>query len=306
MRPSPSAASSTYGTLSPGPERQAPAGPGPVGIERSTARPAKEQAGRARDGERCSRSARSARSSSPSVADQVGSILQNVVKPGTATRAFVPGVMIAGKTGTTEGYGDAWFVGWTKEYTVAIWVGYPDKFKPMETEFQGDPVAGGTYPAGIFKTFMESLLKNGPVPKKDGGDGRAGHDRRRARGAAPAAPRPPRRAADATTAPPPDGGGATGGARAAAGALPQARRPPHAATRPPAAAGQNHTADQPRRHRAPGTGAARRGYAAPHGGGDRRTGRRRASRARRAWAARAARRRASHGAEAPRAARPPW
>ena len=41
---------------------------------------------------------------------------------------------------------------------MAIWVGYPDKFKPMETEFQGDPVAGGTYPAGIFKTFMEALV----------------------------------------------------------------------------------------------------------------------------------------------------
>ena len=78
------------------------------------------------------------------------------MKSGTATRAFVPGVTVAGKTGTTEGYGDAWFVGWTKEYTVAIWVGYPDQFKPMETEFQGDPVAGGTYPAGIFKTFVEA------------------------------------------------------------------------------------------------------------------------------------------------------
>ena len=70
----------------------------------------------------------------------------------------MPGVTIAGKTGTTEGYGDAWFVGWTKEYTVAVWVGYPDQFKPMETEFQGDAVAGGTYPAGIFKTFIESLV----------------------------------------------------------------------------------------------------------------------------------------------------
>ena len=70
-----------------------------------------------------------------------------------------------GKTGTTEGYGDAWFVGWTKEYTVAIWVGYPDQFKPMETEFQGDPVAGGTYPAGIFKTFIEALVGMKKVKK---------------------------------------------------------------------------------------------------------------------------------------------
>ena len=112
-----------------------------------------------------------ARSSSRGIAGQVSSLLQSVVKQGTATRAQIPGVMVAGKTGTTENYGDAWFVGWTKEYTVAVWVGYPDEFKPMKTEFQGEPVAGGTYPAGIWKTFMQSLLKIDPLPKKDGGDG---------------------------------------------------------------------------------------------------------------------------------------
>jgi penicillin-binding protein 1A len=80
------------------------------------------------------------------------------VTSGTATRAQVTGMEIAGKTGTTEAYGDAWFVGWTKNYTIAVWVGYPDGFQPMKTEFQGTPVAGGTYPAGIFKTFAEAIL----------------------------------------------------------------------------------------------------------------------------------------------------
>ena len=97
--------------------------------------------------------------------------------------------MIAGKTGTTEDYGDAWFVGWTKEYTVAVWVGYPDEFKPMKTEFQGEPVAGGTSRPAIWKTFMQSLLKIDPLPKEDGGDGtgkptdarRPGDGRRRRR-----------------------------------------------------------------------------------------------------------------------------
>jgi penicillin-binding protein 1A len=99
------------------------------------------------------------------VAGTVGSILKTVVTAGTATRAQVPGVTIAGKTGTTEGFGDAWFVGWTKEFTIAIWVGYPDSAREMKTEFQGQSVAGGTFPAGIFKTFVESLVSMKLVKK---------------------------------------------------------------------------------------------------------------------------------------------
>ena len=51
-----------------------------------------------------------------------------------------------GKTGTTDNYGDAWFVGYTPELVVAVWVGYPDALRPMLTEFGGEPVAGGTLP----------------------------------------------------------------------------------------------------------------------------------------------------------------
>ncbi len=62
-----------------------------------------------------------------------------------------------GKTGTTDNYGDAWFVGYTPELVVAVWVGYPDALKPMLTEFNGEPVAGGTLPAMIWKEFVEKL-----------------------------------------------------------------------------------------------------------------------------------------------------
>ena len=65
---------------------------------------------------------------------------------------------VAGKTGTTENYGDAWFVGYTPQLAVAVWVGYPDTLQPMLTEYHGDPVAGGTFPALIFKAFMEKAL----------------------------------------------------------------------------------------------------------------------------------------------------
>ena len=45
-------------------------------------------------------------------------------------------------------------MGFTKRWTVAVWVGYPDKLKPMLTEFAGAPVEGGTYPALIWHDFM--------------------------------------------------------------------------------------------------------------------------------------------------------
>jgi penicillin-binding protein 1A len=87
------------------------------------------------------------------VASQVRSILSTVVTSGTAVRARLD-QFAAGKTGTTENYGDAWFVGFTDEMTVAVWVGYPDKLTPMTTEYAGQPVAGGTFPADIWRDFM--------------------------------------------------------------------------------------------------------------------------------------------------------
>jgi penicillin-binding protein 1A len=89
----------------------------------------------------------------------VDSLLQNVVRYGTGKAAkLADGREVAGKTGTTENYGDAWFVGFTPQLAVAVWVGYPNRLRPMTTEFHGQPVAGGTYPALIWKSFMERAL----------------------------------------------------------------------------------------------------------------------------------------------------
>ena len=82
-------------------------------------------------------------------------IMATVVSQGTGRRAAF-GEFAAGKTGTTENSGDAWFVGFTKRLTVAVWVGYPDKLRPMLTEFAGEPVEGGTFPALIWHDFMET------------------------------------------------------------------------------------------------------------------------------------------------------
>ena len=95
----------------------------------------------------------------PGEADLLTSILQRVVREGTGKRAALADRPAAGKTGTTDNYGDAWFVGYTPQLAVAVWVGYPDRLQPMLTEFGGKPVAGGTLPALIWKSFMTAAAK---------------------------------------------------------------------------------------------------------------------------------------------------
>jgi penicillin-binding protein 1A len=90
---------------------------------------------------------------SQEVADTAKTMLSYVISSGTGTGAQV-GEFAAGKTGTTENYGDAWFCGFIDKYTTCVWVGYPDKVQPMETEYAGNPVAGGTWPASIWQSFM--------------------------------------------------------------------------------------------------------------------------------------------------------
>jgi penicillin-binding protein 1A len=94
----------------------------------------------------------------PGVASTETSMLETVLAYGTAKSAAI-GQFAAGKTGTTSNFGDAWFVGWDRKYTVAVWVGYPDKLIPMTTEFNGQPVFGGTYPALIWHDFMLAAMR---------------------------------------------------------------------------------------------------------------------------------------------------
>lgn len=97
---------------------------------------------------------------SPEVADTITELLHGPVDDsyGTGTAAAIPGVDVAGKTGTTSNYVDAWFVGYTPQMTIAVWVGYPSSGKPMLTNFNGGPVEGGTFPAIIFHNAMEAML----------------------------------------------------------------------------------------------------------------------------------------------------
>jgi penicillin-binding protein 1A len=93
----------------------------------------------------------------PGIAATETSMLETVIQYGTGKAAAI-GQFAAGKTGTTSNYGDAWFVGWDSKYTVAVWVGFPNKLIPMTSDFNGTPVLGGTFPALIWYDFMTGAI----------------------------------------------------------------------------------------------------------------------------------------------------
>ncbi len=119
-----------------------------------------------RNGKREINDVRQTRAMSRNDAVRINTILSDVVRLGTGRRARLDDRVLAGKTGTTEMNGDAWFVGYTPHISVAVWVGHPDSNKPMETEFDGRPVDGGTFPALIAKTFLEEALDHLELPAK--------------------------------------------------------------------------------------------------------------------------------------------
>ncbi len=93
---------------------------------------------------------------SEGVAYVVTKILEENVRYGTGVAAYF-GRPAAGKTGTTDNHADAWFVGYTPTLDAAVWVGYPGGEVPM-TSVHGISVAGGTFPAQIWRKFMEPAL----------------------------------------------------------------------------------------------------------------------------------------------------
>ena len=129
-----------------------------LGLARSAGPRARRHPGRAHDrlgqGPHAQQACTAQRVLSGAHAARPSQQMQTVVSSGTGKRAAYGG-FAAGKTGTTENFGDAWFVGLHRSsMTIAVWVGYPDKLKPMKTEFDGEPVAGGTFPAQIWHDFV--------------------------------------------------------------------------------------------------------------------------------------------------------
>ena len=95
---------------------------------------------------------------SDGVAYEVTKILRDNINEGTGTAANIPRPS-AGKTGTTERHSDAWFCGYTPDLSTTVWVGYPQGEIPMES-VHGISVAGGTFPAQIWRLFMSPALEN--------------------------------------------------------------------------------------------------------------------------------------------------
>jgi penicillin-binding protein 1A len=97
---------------------------------------------------------------SDGVAYTVTKILEENIKYGTGTRANF-GRAAAGKTGTTDDHADAWFCGYLPNLEATVWVGYPQAEIPMEN-VHGIAVAGGSFPAEIWRLFMERAVRYSP------------------------------------------------------------------------------------------------------------------------------------------------
>jgi penicillin-binding protein 1A len=85
-------------------------------------------------------------------------ILEQNMQSGTGTRAAF-GRPAAGKTGTNEEHKDAWFAGYTPDLATTVWIGYTRAEIPMEN-VHGIAVSGGSFPAEIWRLFMESALED--------------------------------------------------------------------------------------------------------------------------------------------------
>src|SRR5205823_5120033 len=95
-------------------------------------------------------------------ADVVTYCLRQVIDRGTGTGAAI-GRPAAGKTGTTEKFGDAWFIGYTPTLTAAVWMGWPEGASRIMTSVRGRAVNGGSFPATIWRRFMEQATKGTPI-----------------------------------------------------------------------------------------------------------------------------------------------
>jgi penicillin-binding protein 1A len=98
---------------------------------------------------------------SAGVAYEVTRILQQNIAKGTGTKANI-NRPAAGKTGTAQEFGDAWFCGYTPHLSTTVWVGYPQGQIPMTNVHGVKGVTGGSFPATIWQKFMNVADRDYP------------------------------------------------------------------------------------------------------------------------------------------------
>jgi penicillin-binding protein 1A len=94
----------------------------------------------------------------------VNRMLMQAVRSGTGKAAALDGRPMAGKTGTSQDFKDAWFVGYTRQLVAGVWVGN-DANQPM-----GKEIRGGTLPATMWKSFMVQATAGQPIMPLPGSD----------------------------------------------------------------------------------------------------------------------------------------
>lgn len=94
----------------------------------------------------------------PEIAANLTDMLQGVVASGTGTAAQLDRP-VAGKTGTTDDYHDAWFVGYVPQMVTAAWVGF-EQPEPMEDILGVARVTGGSIPAALWAEFMRPATES--------------------------------------------------------------------------------------------------------------------------------------------------
>jgi penicillin-binding protein 1A len=98
---------------------------------------------------------------SPTVAATVTHILEEVITKGTARNADI-GRPAAGKTGTAQGFRNAWFSGYTGDVATAIWLGFRDTNRPLLDIHGVKRVTGGSIPAEMWREYMKAVLDKAP------------------------------------------------------------------------------------------------------------------------------------------------
>jgi len=103
----------------------------------------------------------------PGAAAAVRKTLEVAAQYGTGTRAALEDRPIAGKTGTHQGFREAWFIGFIPQYTSSVWIGFAEEQLPLtDVEINGEViknVSGGRVPAPMWKEFMTKVVEDLPV-----------------------------------------------------------------------------------------------------------------------------------------------